>query len=422
MSVLRQILIALTLSALACAAPLAQSPAEQAYIDYQTGLAIDDRCHFLRHFERQNISDIDEELLRPLNLYIDYAETGQDVDAINAERARLVELANATARNIACTDNQSAAPYILGLRDRIAHYLYAHMLIGLESGRMSDEQKRAAQLFEAMFTPLYGENWQGFVDHATKRAQLKIDTVLQQDQQSNIFESLWGPDFYDDYLYWDEEEDYSYDPFASRVYFDALLIGALKAADDIVFDLTVEEAGYRVQTHLGEKGGHVTAFFDPQGERKFDLWQVPSGYYAIEKAGPVKLAFAVNDLGEGRIMSYGEQAKRLAAGSITFLIHPDALPSNQSSDFTLLRSAEWWDAAQIIEAEPVDEPCLGGPCFALPASALDLIRNGPSGQAFRFFLSIHAEPTLPAPDNPEIYTGYNYALQSRDTFLASQNQ
>lgn len=219
-SAVRQIFIALALSAVACATPLAQSPAEQAYIDYQTALAIDDKCHFLRHFERQNTTDIDEELLRPLNLYIDYAEPGQDVDAIHAARALLVEQAGAKARNIACTDNQSAAPYILGLRDRIAHYLYANMMIGFESGRMSDEQRHAAQLYEAMIAPLYGDNWQGFVEHATRRAQHKIDAVRQQDNQSNIFESLWGPDFYEDYLYWDDEDDsdYDYDPLASTVF------------------------------------------------------------------------------------------------------------------------------------------------------------------------------------------------------------
>jgi len=418
---LRQILITLILSALASVAPLAQSTAEQAYIEYQIALAIDDRCHFLRHFERQNTSDIDEELLRPLNLYIDYAETGQDIDAINAERTRLAENAAATAKDIACTDNQSAAPYILGLRDRIAHYLYANMMIGFESGRMSDEQKRAAQLYEAMIAPLYGDNWQGFVDHATKRAQLKIDTALQQDNQSNMFDSLWGPEFYDDYLYWEDEGDYG-DPLASRVFFDSLVIATLRSADDIVFDLTVEEAGYRVQTHYGEAGGQVTGFFDAEGKRPFDLWQVPAAYHTLEKAGPVKLVFAMNDLGEGRIMAYGEQAKRLAAGSVTFLVHPTPLPISGNSDYTMLRSAEWWDAAQVIAAEPVDEPCLGGPCFSLPASAMDLIGNGSYGQAFRFFLSIEVQPALPAPDSPEVYTGYNYALHARETFLAGQSQ
>lgn len=417
---MRQVLITLILSVLACASCLAQSPAEQTYIDYRIALDIDDKCHFLRHFERQNTSEIDEELLRPLNLYIDYAETGQDIDTINAERMRLAERAGETARNIACTDNQSAAPYILGLRDRIAHYLYANMMIGFESGRMTDEQKLAAQIFEAMITPLYGENWQGFVDHATKRAQYKVDTALQRDQQSNPYESLWGAD--SDYLYSDDEEDYGYGSLASTVYFDALVIGALKAADDIVFDLTIEEAGYRVQTHYGDAGGRVTAFFDAEGKRRFDLWQVPAAYATLEKAGPVKLAFTVNEQGEGRIMAYGEQAKRLVGGSITFLMLPHPQPSNQSSDYTTLRSAQWWDAAEIIKAEAISEPCLGGPCFALPASALDLLRNGASGQAFRFFLSIDAEPALPEPDDQNVFTGYNYALQSRDTFLAGQGQ
>lgn len=419
---LRPILIALTLSLALPLSAQAQTAAEQAYIDYQGALIIDDQCHFLRHFERQNTADIDKELLMPLELYIDYNFGVQDVEAIRAEQMRLIDLAKQKVASIACTDNQSAAPYILGLRDRISHYLYNYMMIGFQSGRMSEEQKRAASAFEAMITPLYGEGWQGFVELATQRAQFNIDDARRQDEAANPFSALWGDDFDDEYLYFDEEEDLygDYGMGGSTVYFDALILMSLAAADDIFFNLTAEEAGYRIETHYGAGGsGQVTGFFTAERERPFDLFQVSTAYPTIEMAGPIKLAMLINSAGEGRIMAYGEHARRLAEGSITFLVHPEKLPSDQNSDYTFLRSDEWWNAAEVIKAEPVDEPCLGGPCFALTKATMDMIGNGAYGQAFRFYLSVEANPEMPAPSSGQVYTGYNCALQARDTFLAT---
>ncbi len=415
---LRPALIALTLSLALPLSAQAQTADEQNFIDYQTALAIDDKCHFFRNFERQRAPDVDEELIAHLPL----SAISRESEAFWIEYGKLVDQGRAQAASIACTNNEAAAPFIISLRDRFAHYLYADLMIAFESNRLTAEQKEAAQAYEAMISPLYGENWEGFVKHASGRAQFRIDEAHAQDASaspySGLFEDLLGEYEYD-YLFDESSEDM----YRSSVYLDALINRTIDGADTIVFEMIAERAGYRIWTRTNAEGsGHVIALVDGSGTSQYDLWQLPGGYVTLEKAGAIKLAFTVAQDGSVRVMSFGEEAHRLQEGSLTIAVHPGELPANLSSDYSYMRSDEWWGNANIYKAERVDEPCLGGPCFALPADVIKDVLSGSYGQAFRFFISIAPDPAQPALDSPEIHIGFPYSLTARQTFLAAEAQ
>lgn len=415
---LRPALIALTLSFALPLSAQAQTADEQNFIDYQTALAIDDKCHFFRNFERQRATDVDEELVARLP----FSTIGRQSEAFWIEYGKLVDQGRAKAATISCTNSEAAAPFIISLRDRFAHYLYADLMIAFESNRLTAEQREAAHAYEAMISPLYGENWDGFVQHASGRAQFRIDEANAQDTTtspySGLFEDLLGEYEYD-YLF----DESSADTYRSSVYLDALINRTIDSADTIVFEMIAEQAGYRIWSQSNAEGsGHVTTFVDGSGTSQYDLWQLPGGYVTLEKAGPVKLAFTIAQDGSVRIMSFGEQAHRLNEGSLTIAVHPGELPTNLSSDYAYIRSQEWWENANIYKAEPVDEPCLGGPCFALPADVIRDVLSGSYGQAFRFFTSITPDPAQPALDSSEIHIGFPYSLTARQTFLAAEAQ
>lgn len=418
---LRPALLALLTYCLFWTPAQAQSSDEQAFMDFHTGLAIDDKCHFLRAFERGRTWPVEQALLAPLDFYRANSASKITQEDYLASYNKLVEAGRVRAAEIACTDNQMAAPYIIGIRDRIARDLYSDLIIATQAGSLLPEQMQAAQTYERLIAPLYGENWQGFAQYAQGQAQVKVDKARADDVASDPFAGQLFADFglsgalsADDPLY--EAATMSY-------YFDSMVEGTVRMVDDLLFEWNADAAGYRVRLQSNpEDTASMTTLVDAAGTRMFDLWQSLDRYETLDGASAIPVAFTVRTDGSIRLMTMGDTARTaMANGSITLMVHPDALPDEEESDFTFMRSPEWWNAARVFEAERVDEPCLGAPCFALPGEVIDLIEAGSDRQQFRFFLSTEPDPAMPAPDQEYIHPGYPYALQSRKAVLASMS-
>lgn len=419
-------MLRLTLTALltACAltAPaLAQSADEQAFIDFHTGLAIDDKCSFLRAFERGRTWPVEQTLLAPLDFHGAFGSSKISQEEYLAGYNKLADAGKARAEAIACTDQQAAAPYIIGIRDKIARDLYAELIIATQAGQLLPEQMQAARIYESLIAPLYGENWQGFVQYAQGQAQIKVDEARAEDAAADPFAGQLFADFgLSDTLTSDHP---LYEVTTTGYYFDSLVEGTVRMVDDLLLEWSADAAGYRIRLQSNpEDTASMTTLVDAAGNRLFDLWQSLDRYETLDGATAIPVAFTVRPDGGIRLMTMGETARTaMANGSITLLVHPDALPDEQSSDYTFMRSPEWWAAARVFKAERVNEPCLGAPCFALPAEVIELIQGGSKQQQFRFFLSTEPDPAMPAPDQENIHPGYPYALQSREVVLASMS-
>ncbi len=418
---LRPVLLALLTYCLFWSPAQAQSPDEQAFMDFHTGLAIDEKCHFLRAFERGRTWPVEQDLLAPLDFYRANSSLKITQEEYQAAYDKLFEAGRARADEIACTDNQAAAPYIIGIRDKVARGLYADLIIATQAGSLLPEQLQAAQIYENLIGPLYGENWQGFVQYAQRQAQVKVDNARAEDVASDPFAGQLFPDFglSDAFV----TGDPLYEATTMSYYFDSMVEGTVRVVDDLLFEWNADTAGYRIRLQSNpEDTASMTSLVDAAGNRKFDLWQGLDRYETLDGTGAIPVAFTVGTDGSIRLMTMGDAARTaMANGSITLMVYPDALPDEQESDFTFMRSPEWWNAARVFKAERVDEPCLGAPCFALPSEVIDLILAGSDRQQFRFFLSSEPEPAMPAPDQENIHPGYPYALQSRKAVLASMS-
>jgi len=155
---LRSVLLAFAAAAALVAPAYGQNANEQNFIDLQTALLIDDKCHFLRDFEREHSNIVEHELLRPLWFFSAFESGTITPDEYDANYAKLADMARARAGTITCTDSQAAAPFILGLRDQVSSLLYAELMIAFESDKITEELRNAGRAYEAMIAPLYGEN------------------------------------------------------------------------------------------------------------------------------------------------------------------------------------------------------------------------------------------------------------------------
>ncbi len=404
--------IALCLSILSASA---QDASEQAFIDYHTGRAIDAKCHFLRYFELSVIRDVELSLLEPL--WFTGAHTAGKIDNEEylAAYNKLADMGERKAEAIQCADEASAAPFILKLREQIAIIIYADLIIAFDGGKLTEEQMQAAQVYEAMISPLYGENWQQFTEYARRQAQFEFDQAREQDRDANPFGGLWE---YDEEL---EAEMEAYGIASPGIYVDSLRSGAVSITDDILFDLSAADAGYRVRTEYLPDGTFINTLADAGGTVRYELIDMPGQFELLEKIGSVNLVLAVNEAGDIRVLTWGARAKEaLADGSVTLLVNPNKLETYQATDYTYMRSQEWLDAAEVFTALPAQESCLGAPCFALPGTVIDTILSGSANQAFRFFVSVNPDPALPSPADLQIHTAFTYRLNSWVLFKAGQ--
>src|SRR5690606_10357271 len=146
-----------------------------------------------------------------------------------------------------------------------------------------------------------------------------------------------------------------YEVTTMSYYFDSMVEGAVRVVDDLLFEWSADTAGYRIRLRSNaEDTASMTSLVDAAGNRMFDLWQSLNRYETLDGTSAIPVAFTVRTDGSIRLMTMGDTARTaMANGSITLMVHPDALPDEQESDF--MRSPEWLNAARIFKAERVDE-------------------------------------------------------------------
>ncbi|WP_156460289.1 hypothetical protein [Devosia sp. Root635] len=415
---LRRALAIITTSLCLVFPAMAQQEVIDRFVALKTAQAIDENCRFFKQFERDRIGYIESDLLARLDFArnrqsgkISEADYLTQYDALEAQ-------AGARAETIACTDNAAAGAYILPLRGEAAPAIYADLMIAVQMGNLTPEQTQAAHAFEGMIQPLYSQNWQGFVQYAQQQAQAKLDEAKQADLDSsslsntNLFGGLDG--LGGGYAF----GDYSME--APSFNLDFTVQSAVRVADNILFEIVAEQARYRlIKKHNPEVLGYIRRLTDGAMNPVADVWQDVGRYPTLEEGPSIYAVFTLQPDGSTRVMTFGADAGRVADGSVTVLVHP-RLGSDLGNDFTYARGQEWWDAATVFEATRIEDGCLGGPCFSLPAELVPAILEGGYGQYFRFFFSTASNPEMPLPTDLAIQTNNTYELFARQSFLAAE--
>ena len=393
------------------------------FVSFRTALALDDKCHFLKYFERAYVWPIEEKLLEPLNFSkarkaekISAEDYQAEYDAIDAE-------AVSAAAGIECTDGARAGAVITPLRGEIAPLVYADLIIAYEKGNLTAEQQNAARAFEAMVFPLYGEaNWPNFVQFAGAKASQLLETADREDGGPDYLQGLGiemgGLGGNGGYV---GTDDFSaaYLGGAATYARDRQVEASVEVADRIFFEMVAEQFGYRRLENLAKD---FYAYRDQMADMNLnpvmDLWEQPGLFEAVDTGARFYAAFTVSPEGAVRVMTFGEGAAPMSTGKVVFMVH-GALPEDAGDQFSYIRSPQWWAGAQRFEGELVDETCLGGPCFALPPEIMDAIAAQPPGHEFRFFFNGGTTTNDPNPDDELVQSGWGYKVSYRNEMIAA---
>ena len=391
---------------------------EEKLLDYQTAMAIDANCHFLKHFELSHTYPISSDLIDQVSWGVAFGSGKISADEYDARYRAIEEQGRAIAATVNCVDQQAAAHYIVPLRDQIAREIYANLLIAFEFGQLTPEQQDAARRYEAMIAPLYGQNWQGFVQYAQGQARRILEAAREKDAENDIY----GFGLYDSLLSdpYGEEEDLIYSAPIDSWNFDLQVKGSVRVVNDILFEVVAESQLYRlISRREGDRPGYIKSLVNAGFEPQMDLFEGPAPYTTLEGGPEVQLIMVIKADGDMRVMTFGQDAAQLKTGSLVLMVQPDALPTELGSNYAHITSLDWWESAQEFRGELVAEPCLGGPCFAFPRDIIDAFLAGDQQQSFRFYLS--SQPNVAAPDfdNPAIQIGYTYQLRARQDFLSA---
>ncbi|SMQ86350.1 hypothetical protein SAMN06295905_3654 [Devosia lucknowensis] len=399
----------------------AQDAQMQAFTDFRTAVALDDRCHFLAFFERHRLGTIEEKLLEPLSFYEAYKSGKLTDEQYYAQLDGIDTEASAVAGEIDCADPARTASMIVPLRGEIALQVYADLMIAYQLGEISAEQQNAAMAYENMISPLYGEaNWPGFVQSASQLARTLIDEANVGDTGYSIFGdgSLGGLGGTGG-LIGDGDPSGIYADGESGFYLKSLIDSSLGVTDTIVFEMIAQQFGYRrIESSTPGENWFRDQLATPTFEPVFDLLDLPGRYEALGMGTRFYAVLGVSMGDEVRLMTFGEGADRMRDGTVTFLLHPPK-EGVAIQGYDLVRSQEWWDGATRYEGELVIDTCLGGPCFALPTAFLEALSRAPSGTEYRFYFSDQPDGFDTIPEDPRIQSGWNYkAVYRRDMLEA----
>ncbi|NMA97114.1 MAG: hypothetical protein GX970_03225 [Phyllobacteriaceae bacterium] len=379
----RAILIAAVTGALVLPA-MAQDEDIERFVGFHAALYLDDKCGFLKQFERGQAAKLETDLQNPLPFEGAYRAGKIDEAQYRAELDGMTSRGRAIADATECTNQQAAAAYILPVRDQSARSIYSELIIAVQSGKLTPEKNQAAHAYEAMIAPLYGQNWRGFVEYAQSQAQRLVDINRDLDASMSPFASgsLLGAFSAGTYSNVGGTDPSAY---TTSTYFDSLVSSAVSAVDLIHFEIIAEQSGLRYRTLRSTSGeSTILSLIDGQGRRTTDILQHPERYVPIEGGSAIPAVLTIQPDNTLRIMTFGAEAALMQNGSVTFLINPKALPAEQAMDFDYTRSAEWRAAARVFKAERIAERCLGGPLLFLATRRPDNTERRLAGPVFLF--------------------------------------
>lgn len=390
---LRALLTGLVLTA--SSAALA-APADD-YVTFRTALAINQACGGLKYLEHTRTQGAAFSALEGTSEASQVMDGRLSEDDYNQFVADLDARAQAQAQSVGCS--QAAMAYIMAGKARAAEDIYRGLVHAFNFENAIDvisrmelgaDRKLAALRFDAYLQQLYGTNFQAF---ATRQRDLAIaDLPMANPFDTGLGLGLAGSPFIS--------------PEDSSKISNAQSMASL-ALDEVFFEVSAELAGFIVRPRPLAEQWTIPELRRNDAPNVDGMPVVVLPHYDLVDFTPdeqdlserLYSLMALTPEGQLRVMFYGDTAQLLTDPTVRLLVRTEPLPAGESK-YSFFDKPAFREAVTSFEGVPVQQQCLGAPCFDFPPEASD---------AFVGFEDIDAElfvSHLPDAEPPSDYDFY----------------
>lgn len=345
------------------AAPAAADAVDD-YSYWRTAAALDDLCHYLKWVERDVIAVIAADQLGQTGQYAHQLDGRMSREEYNAWLDGVDAAADAKGAEIGCT--KAAEPYLLQARGHASDRIYQDLLLafhfsGLPEGDtyrqvLAPDQVLAAQAYDGFLQQVYGANFAQFaaINKQAATARLPAGGNGQFDQLGfptyGFDTSVYDPAFYD--LMYESQ-------------------GAARSTlEKVHFEVVAETNGLRVFPRWVDKYWRGTTINNADGSLYATLFDGPKSY-RLDSGEEVYGVLVQSAAGAIRLMTYGTNAteKLKKTGVARLFIREGELPVDVYA-YAAFDQADFRQMAFPWDGIPLDETCLGGPCWEFSAETL----------------------------------------------------
>lgn len=402
---IRTTLIAALITTSFTQASTAQSP-EQLYQSFYQGIALDNRCSFLKFAERAGFSGMIQNFENALPETISF-ETGEmSFEAYQTYLEKLRDLARGAVQSIGCTELHRVGQYLLPTREWLALENYSNIMLAFQSPDLSDEYKQAGVIFESFLKQLYGDNFETFGARAQQMANEKFQIAFQKDAtpltNTKIGDEDW--DILLEIMGEDPQADTSEQPIPT-FYRERLIKESAEILRAILFELKFDQAGlvHSLHTHNGYILSVLRDKEITEGKANYNIIGTVSQVTTADSE-PANIATLVSNSGDVIFTSWSADDAFLSERSITVYAAPLDLTEQERGDVMFSYTREWRERARPIHILPAESGCIAGPCFVLTRAQIEATRQGDASPELRFAINKTAAQAHPADDIAASYS------------------
>lgn len=353
----------------------------QTYLEARFGLGLDEKCFFLKRFEREIIAGASQQAWTSTRIHADNAsgKLSQDDYA-----SLLGELEDRARDYVELADCNTSSAFFIDMRGFAAREAFVAALIALEGDRggkqpLRPDQRTAIQNYGGLLEQFYGADFPAFLDWAKGEATIRLNNAG--------YEIKTVPD---DIFDENGDLDFSFGSPELR----AIWNNTLTRVNAITREVAVESGGMRLRASRGQPSGWLDALTDAQGTPLAYIWQATEVYVPASATNSLSLWTVAPDGKSGKLMLYGATAE--SATHAAFFIAPDAERGLDEFD-----RDGWRDKAIRFDAVAGAAACIPGPCFDLPPALVSLLVNGPENVWIEVALLPGSDAPLPDRDSGE---------------------
>lgn len=387
-ALLPALLIAVTSSALA-------DPIED-YSFWRTAGSIDDLCHSLKWVERDAINTLASEAIDKTGQRAHLLDGRMDQEDYNAWADGLDAAADAKAAEIGCT--AAAEPYLRAARGGASDRIYQDLVLAFHfHGLPADDMNRielapdqiaAAGAYDGFLQQVFGANFEAFVAAQRPLAAARLPAAAM------------GPQV-DEYGF--PILDYGFSMMTEADY-DKLWAASSAARfmiEKVHFEVSAETNNLFVRPRWVEKYWRAATLNKaPTGELWATVFDGPKAY-RLDTGEDVFGVFVQMPDDALRLMTYGANAtdKLTRTGVARLFIRSEPAPADVS-DYAIFDLPDFRQMAFPFDGVPVDEPCLGGPCWEFSPQTLEALYQTAPSEYAELWLSADPEAAPSATIDP----------------------
>lgn len=346
---------------------------------------LDDTCHYLKFVERLTINEVAFDALEQTGQYAHLQDGRMTQERYNAWADEVEAQADAVAAGIGCTE--AAAPYLNTARAKASEQIYQNLLLAFHFGGLPEtdtnrlalgaDQMEAAQRYDMFLQQIYTTNFQTF-------AQLQRDSAVQRLPAGGSGYDEFGMPVFDFGFG-------AYDPDAFDKVWDAQA-AALLAVQSVHFEVSAETNGMLVWRRKAQKYNEVPTLHKADtGALVATVFDGPS-IYRLDTGEDVFGVFTQLPDGRLRLMTYGTAASdKLTSAGVARLFVRSEDPPEGVADYALFDLPDFRMLTFPFDGIPVDEPCLGGPCWDFSLETAEALYQGSPNEYAELWLSADPE-------------------------------